>query len=156
MGHLSHIIIVAGGSCYWQQGIYAELKLWLNKRYLERLLTDLLDSGFAVFIASDYGNQENIGIGHISEGALAETWDERVRVYRERYLRDKAVGTYSSIAWSGDGLPGDVFVLPAKSGEAFICEEDFVFSHGGISLEEVIVPSVHVSRKKLFSYNLTG
>ena len=129
-----------------QQGIYAELKLWLNKRYLERLLTALLDSGFDVYITSDHGNQENTGVGRISEGVLAETRGERVRIYRDRYLRDKAAGTYSSIAWSGDGLPGDVFVLLAKSGEAFISEGDFVVSHGGISLEEVIVPFVYVRR----------
>lgn len=131
-----------------QRGIYAELKLWLEKGYLAGLLADLMDKGFEVYLTSDHGNKESRGIGRIPEGVLAETRGERVRIYKDKMLRDKAAATYSSLAWPGPGLPEDVYILLAKSGEAFITEGEHVVSHGGISLEEVVVPFIHIISKQ--------
>ncbi|MDD4238039.1 MAG: BREX-3 system phosphatase PglZ [Desulfotomaculaceae bacterium] len=131
-----------------QRGICAELKLWLKKGYLAGLLADLIDNGFEVYLTSDHGNKESRGIGRISEGVLAETRGERVRIYKDKMFRDKAAAAYSSLVWPGSGLPEDVFILLAKSGEAFITEGEHVVSHGGISLEEVVVPFVHITFKQ--------
>jgi len=131
-----------------QRGLYAELKLWLEKDYLTGLLADLINKGFEVYLTSDHGNKESRGIGRISEGVLAETRGERVRIYNDKMLRDKAAATYSSLAWPGPGLPEDVYILLAKSGEAFIQEGENVVSHGGISLEEVVVPFIHIISKQ--------
>lgn len=131
-----------------QRGMYAELELWLKKGYLTGLLTDLIDKGFEVYLISDHGNKESRGIGRISEGVLAETRGERVRIYKDQMLRDKAAAVHSSLAWPGPGLPEDVYILLAKSGEAFIQEGEHVVSHGGISLEEVLVPFIHISVKQ--------
>ena len=128
-----------------QRGLYSELKLWLEKGYLTGLLADLINKGFEVYLTSDHGNKESRGIGRIPEGVLAETRGERVRIYKDKMLRDKAAAAYSSMAWPGPGLPEDVHILLAKSGEAFIQEGENVVSHGGISLEEVVVPFIHIT-----------
>ncbi len=130
-----------------QRGMYGELKLWLESGYLTGLLNELLDKGFAVYLTSDHGNKESRGIGRIAEGVLAETRGERVRIYRDKMLRDKAAASHSAIPWPGTGLPEDVYVLLAKSGEAFLPAGEVVVSHGGISLEEVVVPFIHVTRQ---------
>ncbi|MDF9408594.1 BREX-3 system phosphatase PglZ [Pelotomaculum isophthalicicum JI] len=130
------------------RGMYAELKLWLEKGYLAGLLADLMNKGFEVYLTSDHGNKESRGIGRVSEGVLAETRGERVRIYKDKMLRDKAAAAYSSLAWTGSGLPEDVYVLLAKSGEAFIQKGEHVVSHGGISLEEVVVPFIHITGKQ--------
>lgn len=49
-----------------------------------------------------------------------------------------------SIVWENVGLPNDIFVLLAKKNNAFIRENEKIISHGGISLEELIVPFIHV------------
>jgi len=136
------------GAIFGHQGMIAELDVWLQKGYLKQLLRDLFDVGYDIYITSDHGNQESTGIGRIQEGVLAETRGERVRIYKNEILRDQAAQYHSSIAWQNTGLPNDRYMLLAKSGEAFIKKGEQVVSHGGISLEEVIVPFVHVTRKE--------
>lgn len=136
------------GAILGHKGLIAALDVWLQKGYLKQLLRDLLDVGYDIYITSDHGNQESTGIGRIQEGVLAETRGERVRIYKNEYLRDQAAQYHSSIIWPNTGLPNDRFMLLAKSGEAFIKKGEQVVSHGGISLEEVIVPFVHITRKE--------
>jgi hypothetical protein len=130
-----------------QLGMHAEISVWLKQGYLQSLLTDLLDAGFAVYVTSDHGNKESKGIGPTRDGTLPETRGERVRIYRDVVLRDQAAVQYSSKQWHGAGLPDDYHVLLAKPGEAFVREGDIVVSHGGASMEEVIVPFVRIYKK---------
>lgn len=129
------------------KGVQAELNIWLGSGYLRQLLNALLHKGYDVYIGSDHGNRECDGIGKITEGVLAHTRGERVRVYNSKLLRDKAAEKYSSINWDGPSLPKDYFALYAKDGEAFVAENEKIVSHGGMSLEEVIVPFVKVLSK---------
>jgi hypothetical protein len=128
------------------QGLYGELALWMKKGFLKELLVDLLEAGFDLYLTSDHGNQEGRGVGHISEGVLAETCGQRVRVYQEQKTRAQAAEAYSALEWPGDGLPAGYYVLTAKSGESFTKEKALTVSHGGISIEEVIVPFVHITK----------
>ncbi len=130
------------------RGMQGQISIWLKTGYLQSLLHDLLDAGFDVYITSDHGNKESIGIGAIREGVLADTRGERVRVYNSEELRDRAVQKYSSQKWDSIGLPDEFFVLTAKSGEAFVKEGEVVVSHGGTSIEEVIVPFVRVKKRR--------
>lgn len=129
------------------KGIEAELNIWLQKGYLKELLKVLLKKGYEVYIGSDHGNRECIGIGKIAEGVLAQTKGERIRVYNTKLLRDKAAVKYSSVKWDGPGLPEDYYTLYAKAGEAFVTEKEKVVSHGGMSLEEVVVPFIKILPK---------
>ncbi|MFD1409398.1 BREX-3 system phosphatase PglZ [Kroppenstedtia eburnea] len=135
------------GAIQGQKGIYEEIDLWLKRGYLKALIHDLLARGFDLFLTSDHGNEESCGIGRISEGVLAHSRGERVRIYSDESLRDRAAQVHPSYAWPGFGLPQGSFALLARGGEAFIPEKEMAVSHGGISLEEVIVPFVHVTRK---------
>ncbi|GED30275.1 BREX-3 system phosphatase PglZ [Brevibacillus centrosporus] len=130
-----------------QLGLYAAIGVWLKQGYLHSLLTDLLDADYDVYLTSDHGNKESKGVGRASDGTLPETRGERVRVYRDVVLRDQAAVQYSSRQWSGTGLPDDYHVLIARSGEAFVREGEIVVSHGGTSIEEVIVPFVHIQKR---------
>ncbi|MGG1535053.1 BREX-3 system phosphatase PglZ [Brevibacillus agri] len=130
-----------------QLGMYAAIDVWLKQRFLQTLLLDLLNAGFDVYLTSDHGNKESKGVGRTNDGTLPETRGERVRVYRDVVLRDQAAVQYSSKRWSGTGLPDDYYVLIAQSGEAFVREGEIVVSHGGASIEEVIVPFVHIQKK---------
>ena len=130
------------------QGIYAELALWLKKGLLQKMLIALLEAGFDLYLTSDHGNQESRGVGRIAEGVLVETCGQRVRVYQDPKTRARAVEKYSALEWPGDGLPDGYYVLMAKNGESFTKEKGLTVSHGGISLEEVIVPFIHITKRK--------
>jgi hypothetical protein len=129
------------------EGMYSQIALWLKQGFLHLLLRDLLDAGFDVYITSDHGNKESIGIGSIREGVLADTKGERVRIYNTEALRDRAAEKYPSQKWKEIGLPDEFHVLIARSGEAYVKEGEIVVSHGGASIEEVIVPFVRVKKR---------
>jgi hypothetical protein len=128
-----------------QSGVYREIDLWLQNGYLEALLQDLQQQGFAIYLTSDHGNKESHGIGAIAQGVLAETRGERVRIYSDRKLRDQTVRDYNLINWPGDGLPENIFALLAPGNTAFVTQDEVVISHGGISMEETLVPFVQLN-----------
>jgi len=135
------------GSIQGYEGIYAEINVWMKNGYLVQLLEDLTSRGFEVYLTSDHGNKESVGVGRLAQGVLAETRGERVRIYKDQALWEETAAKYPSIKWPSDGLPNDYFVLLSQNNEAFIKEGEAIIGHGGISLEEVIVPFVRVKRK---------
>ncbi len=128
------------------EGVYAEIKVWMKNGYLIQLLEDLISHGFEVYLTSDHGNKESIGVGRLTQGVLAETRGERVRIYKDQTLWEETAEKYPSIKWPGAGLPKDHFVLLSRNNEAFIKEGEAIIGHGGISLEEVIVPFVRIKK----------
>ena len=52
-----------------------------------------------------------------------------------------------SCEWGQIGLPDGYYPLIAKGRSAFVKENKTIVGHGGISLEEVIVPFVKIERR---------
>ncbi len=129
-------------------GMHNQLDQWAKQLYLRSLLELLLDHGFRVFLTSDHGNIEAEGCGRPLEGTVAELRGERVRVYSDDVLLKKAKDRYpSAIAWNNPGLPDDCLALIAPHRQAFTQEKRRIVSHGGFSMEEIIVPFVQIERK---------
>ncbi|MBU2053723.1 MAG: BREX-3 system phosphatase PglZ [Proteobacteria bacterium] len=129
-------------------GMHNQVRQWANQSYLASLLDLLLDRGFRVFLTSDHGNIEAEGCGRPSEGAVADLRGERVRIYSDPLLRKKVADRFpDAVEWPSVGLPNDYLPLLAPSRKAFVREKERLVSHGGISIEEVIVPLVQIERK---------
>ena len=129
-------------------GMHNQVKLWTESRVLAGLLDTLLDRGFAVFLTSDHGNVEARGCGAPREKSLAELRGQRARVYRDRGLRSRVATRFpDAIEWPTTGLPEDYFALLAPARRAFVRESERPVAHGGITLEEVVVPFVEIERK---------
>jgi hypothetical protein len=129
-------------------GMYNQVRQWAEQSYLASLLDLLLDRGFRVFLTSDHGNIEAEGCGRPSEGAVADLRGERVRIYSDPLLRKKVADRFpDAVEWPSVGLPNDYLPLLAPSRKAFVREKERLVSHGGISIEEVIVPLVQIERK---------
>ena len=129
-------------------GMHNQVKLWTESRALASLLDTLLDRGFAVFLTSDHGNVEARGCGAPREKSLAELRGQRARVYRDRGLRSQVATRFpDAIEWPTTGLPDDYFALLASARRAFVRESERPVAHGGITLEEVVVPFVGIERK---------
>ena len=96
-------------------------------------------------ITADHGNIEAVGCGRPMEGVVADLRGERVRIYPDSSLRAMVQGRFpEAIAWPAIGLPGDYLPLMAPGRRAFICTGDRIVAHGGISIEELLVPLVQV------------
>jgi len=130
-------------------GMHNQVRQWSQQPYLKTLLDLLLDRGFRVFLTSDHGNIEARGCGRPAEGAIADLRGERVRVYPDPVLRGKVKERFpSAVEWDPIGLPNDYLPLLAPPRKAFVNEKQRTVSHGGISVEELIVPLVQIERKE--------
>ena len=119
---------------------------WLDTGFVERLFAFLLGEGFSIYVTADHGNVDAVGIGRPNQGVIAETRGERVRVYRSEPLRAESAAAYpGTLALDIAGLPVNFKPLFAGRRSAFVPVGDQVVVHGGVSVEELIVPFVRVS-----------
>ncbi|HDR7918702.1 BREX-3 system phosphatase PglZ [Bacillus toyonensis] len=135
------------GATQGQQTMFSELSTWLSTNYLNQLLTDLVHQGFDVYLTADHGNVECYGMGRIQEGVTVDSKGGRARIYQSKNIRDQTHldHSFTTIPWNHLGLPNDYHVLLAKNNRAFVSKDDKIVTHGGIHLEEVIVPFVKVN-----------
>jgi hypothetical protein len=147
---INSVDTIMHGMTLGELGMHDILRTWLSGKYLVQLLTGLAQRGFDVYMTSDHGNLESTGIGAITEGVLAETKGQRVRTYSSKALRDSTVEQFHGrcIAWDSTTLPEGYEVVLAEGHGAFTNQGVRVIAHGGASLDEVIVPFIHVLRKQ--------
>lgn len=128
-------------------GMRNQVRQWAEEGFMAELLDLLLDGGFTIFLTSDHGNVEAEGIGSPAEGTLADVRGERVRLYSDPALRARTKALFpNAVAWPTIGLPEDCLALLAPGRSAFVREGKRIVGHGGISLEEVVVPMVEIER----------
>ncbi|MCL4514305.1 MAG: BREX-3 system phosphatase PglZ [Firmicutes bacterium] len=128
-------------------GMHNQVGQWARQPYLTGLLELLLDLGFLTFLTSDHGNIEAEGCGRPTEGAVADRRGERVRIYADALLRDRVHGQFpEALKWQPVGLPEDYLPLIAPGRQAYVRRGERIVSHGGLSIEEVIVPLIHIER----------
>jgi hypothetical protein len=131
------------------RGMHNQVRQWTREGYLARLLDLLIQEGFDVHLTSDHGNIEASGIGNPGEGVLADIRGARARIYPSATLRRQAHQQFpTTLEWPSLGLPEDRFSLLAAGRGAFISPDQRTVSHGGISLEEVIVTLIWIGRKE--------
>jgi len=131
-------------------GMHNQIEQWCQGGFLGSLIGYLLDHGYQVWMTSDHGNIQCRGKGRPSEGVIAETRGERVRIYPTPELRSHVADSFKfAYEWQPDGLPPNYFPLVAGGDDAFINPNETIVGHGGIAVEEVIVPLVKFERRIL-------
>jgi hypothetical protein len=129
-------------------GMHNQIKQWCHAGFLSTLVGQLLDYGYEVWLTADHGNIECKGKGRPSEGVIAETRGERARVYPTPELRSQVAESFTfAHEWQPVGLPADYFPLVAGGRDAFVNPGDSIVGHGGVAIEEVIVPLVKFERR---------
>ena len=129
-------------------GMHNQIIQWCSAGFLSKMVGQLLDYGYDVWLTSDHGNIQCEGKGRPSEGGIAETRGERVRVYPSSELRARVAEAFPfAHEWSPVGLPSDYFPLVAGGHDAFLNPGCSIVGHGGVSIEEVIVPVVKFERR---------
>ncbi len=139
------------GMLLGSSGMHNQIELWGNSGYLTQLIDALINYGFTIHLTSDHGNVEASGCGKISEGAVADSRGERARVYPTETLRADIYKkieneTDSAVLWPQIGLPSDYWSVVMSEREAFVAKNQNIVGHGGIAIEEVIVPYINISR----------
>jgi hypothetical protein len=123
--------------------VAAGVKAWARQGFLQQLVARASESGFEVWITADHGNLETEPLGRAHEGLKVESAGVRVRWYASEELREAR--KVDGILWDPPGLPpGACYPLFAPERGGYFSGDSRV-THGGISIDEVIVPFVRVS-----------
>jgi hypothetical protein len=129
-------------------GMHNQVRQWAEDGCLASLLDLLFGHEYAVFLTSDHGNIEAVGCGRPAEGAVANVRGERARVYPDQALRAQVAARFpNTIEWPAHGLPEDYLPLLAPGRGAFVREGEHIVGHGGMALEELIVPFIHIETR---------
>ena len=129
-------------------GMHNQIRQWCQGGFLAALVGNLLDYGFEVWLTADHGNMQCEGRGCPSEGVIAETRGQRARVYPTPELRAQVAASFAfAREWQPVGLPPGYFPLVAGGRDAFVNPGASIVGHGGIAIEEVIVPLVKFARR---------
>lgn len=124
--------------------LLANLDVWAANGFLDDLVARAHAAGFETWITADHGNIECVGSGNISEGAIPESAGKRLIRYPNRTLRDAS--TAEGIVWDRiPGLPPDADPLLIATGRTAFTNHRLSVSHGGLSIDEVIVPLARVA-----------
>ncbi len=129
-------------------GMHNQIKQWCQGGFLGNLVGYFLDCGYEVWLTADHGNIECEGRGCPSEGVIADTRGERVRIYPTPDLRSQVAAAFQfAHEWQPAGLPANYYPLVTGGRDAFVTSGEILIGHGGIAIEEVIVPLVKFERK---------
>lgn len=123
-----------------------QMEAWARQGFMERLLQLLTAHGYSIYLTADHGNVEATGIGNLkAERALTDLRGERVRVYDRIELRQQARAQVpDTIEWNSVALPANYLPLFAPMHGAFVQAGKKLIGHGGISVEELIVPYIQI------------
>lgn len=137
------------GQIQGQEGMYRDIRSWAQKRELQSLIDKLMKKGFDVFITSDHGNVQAVGQGKpANEGLLTEMTGLRARVYQDFALTQKIKEDFQVINYPGTYLPKEYQYIISEGRNAFAPKGKGVMCHGGMNIEEVIVPFIKVKEVK--------
>lgn len=123
-------------------GLNAGLEAWVQSGVFSTLLSRASEHGYETWLTADHGNLAVKPTKESREGAFVERAGTRARRYGSKTLRDDAA--MDGVSW--DSLPG----YPTAEAEKLLFAPGQTgwgparLSHGGLSLDEVIVPLVQI------------
>jgi len=127
----------------------ASVRQWAANGHLTNLVQLLLNRGFTVAIASDHGNIQAVGIGRPSLGSIPDERGQRAIIFPDSNTMSEVHDEFpKTVLWSGAGLPECMHTLLADGHNAFVSVSGRIHTHGGASIEEVIVPFIQVSKSR--------
>lgn len=125
-------------------GMSIDIATWLKSGSLDQLIDNLLKMGFDVFLTADHGHSESIGKGRFSKpGLLTEDASRRAVIYKD-FAGTEELDKFNVKEYAGMYMPKNYRYFLFANGE---CIGDYgkkYITHGGDTIEEVLVPFVRI------------
>lgn len=137
--------IMHGADVLGDRQVAVGVDLWARTGFLRSLVGAATRAGYETWITSDHGNLPTLPSPAPREGQRVEKAGIRVRIYPNATLRKQAAAHGDS--WDPPGLPiesADYYPLFAPGRHGYHTGAGRV-GHGGLSVDEVIVPVARVS-----------
>jgi hypothetical protein len=124
---------------------YQTLQAHLENGRLDELFSILFTQDYHVYLTSDHGNFAGVGAGVKPPKALVENYAQRVALFDSPALAQDFANSHQFLLFRTKFLPDEMYPAYAVGREMLGKEGQVSISHGGLSLEELIVPLVKVS-----------
>lgn len=131
------------GQKHGRIGMYNDITVLSEQGKLVALTKRLLRAGFDVYISADHGNTPCVGMGRlVKTGVEVETKSRRMLVLKDFADKDKLLSQHDVFEYPKYYLNKTYDYLICGAGRSFDVNGEEVMSHGGITVDEVIVPFI--------------
>ncbi len=126
-------------------GMFNDITVLANQKKLLEMTRRFLAAGYDVYITADHGNTACIGLGKLmGTGVEVETKSRRMVVLKDFANKAGLIEKYGLIEYPKYYLPKEYDYLICDVGDSFDAKGDDVMTHGGITLDEVVVPFIKI------------
>ena len=126
-----------------REGMFNDVSSMARKKVLAQYTKMLLNRGFDVYISADHGNTLCRGIGKmVGAGVETETKSHRMTVLKDFADKEQKIIKHHMLEYPKYYLPQEYDYLICSVGESLDPKDSEVMNHGGISLDECIVPFI--------------
>lgn len=134
---------IVHGQQQGRPGMYNDITLLGKSGKLQELILSLHKSGFTVYLTADHGNTPCRGIGAMRTGVEVETKAKRMLILKD-FADVSSEILENTLEYPGFYLDKRYKYLICKPGVSFDNKNSEVMAHGGITLDEVIVPFIKI------------
>lgn len=125
-------------------GLQQGIENWAKNMHLVKLLQKLQDRGFAVYMTADHGNTSAVAEGRfVKPGVLAEPASRRAVIYQS-FADAIELDKFTTERYSGTYLPEGYTAYLFDVGTSYGDRGKEYITHGGMTLEEAVVPFVRI------------
>ena len=121
-----------------------EIDYWIKNGILYSLIEYLHSHEFIIYLTSDHGNVETVGTGNINQGSLIDKEYSRVKIYNEYVFAQQAEQSFPQSILRPNVKDASHYFLYAPDRKSFRSENERQVTHGGLTIEEVIVPLIRI------------
>lgn len=135
---------IVHGQQQGRPGMFNDITLLAKTGRLQALIRSLHNAGFTVYLTADHGNTLCRGIGVLrNAGVQVETKSKRMLILKDFADISNEV-IEKTVEYPAYYLDKSFRYLICKTGVSFDNKNNQVMTHGGITIDEVIVPFVKI------------
>jgi hypothetical protein len=124
-------------------GMWGDMNVLGKSGKLQKLIRRLAGLGFTVYITADHGNTPCVGVGGFRSSIGIETRSMRMAVLKD-FAEVNDLLAQNASEYQGYYMDKSYRYYVCNPGVSFDNKGESVMTHGGISLDEVIVPFIKV------------
>lgn len=129
-------------------GMFNAINHMASKGKLVSLVKRLIAQEYDVYITADHGNSLCTGLGGKRTGVETVTKSNRMRVLKDYADVDSLREEYDLVEYPGYYLNKNYKYLICNEGVSFDPKDSVVMTHGGMTIEEVIVPFITIKAEE--------
>lgn len=126
-------------------GMFNDITVLANQKKLLEMTQRFLAADYDVYITADHGNTVCTGLGKLmGTGVEVETKSRRMVALKDFADKAELIEKYRLLEYPKYYLPKEYDYLICDVGDSFDAKGDYVMTHGGITLDEVVIPFIKI------------